>query len=41
MSIARDSGAIEYIAYPGIICAKEDPDVKVAMNAHAVQTANA
>ena len=40
MSITRDSGAIEYIAYPGIICAKEDSDVKVAMNACAVQTAN-
>ena len=40
MSITRDSGAIEYIAYPGIICAKEDSDVKVAMNAHAVQAAN-
>ena len=41
MSITRDSGAIEYIAYPGIICAKEDSDVKVAMNTYAVQTADA
>ena len=40
MSITRDSGAIEYVAHPGIICAKEDSDVKVAMNAYAVQTAN-
>jgi len=40
MSITRDSGAIEYIAHPGIICAKEDSDVKVAMNAFIVQTAN-
>jgi hypothetical protein len=40
MSITRDSGAIEYVAHPGIICAKEDSDVKVAMNAHAVQAAN-
>ena len=40
MSITRDSGAIEYVAWPGIICAKEDSDVKVAMNACAVQTAN-
>jgi hypothetical protein len=40
MSITRDSGAIEYIAWPGIICAKEDSDVKVAMNAYAVQAAN-
>ena len=41
MSITRDSGAIEYVvAHPGIICAKEDSDVKVSMNAHAVQAAN-
>ena len=40
MSITRDSGAIEYIAFPGIICAKNDSDVQVAMNGHAAKNTN-
>ena len=41
MSIARDSGAIDYISHLGGICAKEDSDIQIAINACAANTSNA
>ena len=41
MSITRDSGAIENIAFPAWICAKEDSDIQISIGACAANTSNA